>query len=260
MTTRRVQFVVSRYPAGGGQGYAADLSNPLALDPAECRRSEDALAEGLRAAGGSVLVVPHLYYLTETHAVVRRLSEWPDTLVVASWLYPRASYWTLRALGVDGASAEAAEAESPPSRAIHCLFLREDASPEACLSRLAGPAPEHPGGRGGVVEDISAEMPPRWYPVLDYERCRECGQCHDFCLFGVFTREGRRVLASDPDKCKPGCPACARLCPAGAIIFPHCSPDPAIAGAPGDGAASGGGEEAGPDDLDQLIDALDELD
>ena len=26
-----------------------------------------------------------------------------------------------------------------------------------------------------------------WYPTLDKERCTDCGKCHDFCLFGVYT-------------------------------------------------------------------------
>ena len=61
------------------------------------------------------------------------------------------------------------------------------------------------------------------------ERCICCGKCQDFCLFGVYARDGRRVVAAEPDRCKDGCPACARLCPEGAILFPH-YPDPVIAG------------------------------
>jgi len=60
-----------------------------------------------------------------------------------------------------------------------------------------------------------------WFPVVDYDRCTNCGQCLNFCLFGVFGRDGRgRVAVLRPAKCKTNCPACARVCPEAAIIFP----------------------------------------
>ena len=59
-----------------------------------------------------------------------------------------------------------------------------------------------------------------WYPVLDKSKCTNCGKCHDFCLFGVYTIENKEVKVAQPQNCKNNCPACARICPAGAIIFP----------------------------------------
>lgn len=59
-----------------------------------------------------------------------------------------------------------------------------------------------------------------WYPVIDKERCAECEKCHDFCLFGVYTIREGRVKVAQPQNCKNNCPACARICPAKAIIFP----------------------------------------
>ncbi len=59
-----------------------------------------------------------------------------------------------------------------------------------------------------------------WYPVIDKDRCGECGKCHDFYLFGVYTVEEDRVRVTNPQNCKNNCPACARICPAKAIIFP----------------------------------------
>jgi ferredoxin len=41
------------------------------------------------------------------------------------------------------------------------------------------------------------------------------------------------VAVIEPDACKPGCPACARICPRGAILFPLYEEDEAIRGAPG---------------------------
>jgi Pyruvate/2-oxoacid:ferredoxin oxidoreductase delta subunit len=72
----------------------------------------------------------------------------------------------------------------------------------------------------------------RWYPVIDYSRCTNCMECLDFCLFGVYGVDKMdRILVEDQDNCKKGCPACSRVCPEQAIIFPDYK-TPAIAGAP----------------------------
>lgn len=65
-----------------------------------------------------------------------------------------------------------------------------------------------------------------WYPVLDKTRCIECGKCHDFCLFGVYTVENKQVRVVKPQNCKNNCPACARICPSKAVIFPKYEKSP----------------------------------
>src|SRR5437764_702110 len=78
----------------------------------------------------------------------------------------------------------------------------------------------------------------RWYPVIDYSRCTNCMECIDFCLFGVYGVDNQdRILVESQDNCKKGCPACSRVCPEQAIMFPDYK-TPAIAGAPV-GAISG---------------------
>ena len=70
----------------------------------------------------------------------------------------------------------------------------------------------------------------RWYPVIDYNRCTNCMECIDFCLFGVYGVDRiDTILVEQPDNCRKGCPACSRVCPENAIMFPQ-HKTPAIAG------------------------------
>jgi ferredoxin len=51
-----------------------------------------------------------------------------------------------------------------------------------------------------------------------------------FCLFGVYAlNEDGKVYVKNPTSCKTDCPACARVCPETAIIFPK-YPNPPING------------------------------
>ncbi|MDB5388735.1 MAG: 2-oxoacid:acceptor oxidoreductase, delta subunit, pyruvate/2-ketoisovalerate family, partial [Planctomycetaceae bacterium] len=78
-------------------------------------------------------------------------------------------------------------------------------------------APEATAGL--VAEDEAIRR--RWYPVIDYSRCTNCMECIDFCLFGVYGLDGAdRILVEQQDNCKKGCPACSRVCPENAIMFP----------------------------------------
>lgn len=59
-----------------------------------------------------------------------------------------------------------------------------------------------------------------WYPTIDKDVCAECGKCFEFCPFGVYEMVEDRIRVMHPHNCKNNCPACARMCPASAIIFP----------------------------------------
>ena len=55
-------------------------------------------------------------------------------------------------------------------------------------------------------------------------------ECIDFCLFGVYGVDRiDTILVEQPDNCRKGCPACSRVCPENAIMFPQ-HKTPAIAG------------------------------
>jgi NAD-dependent dihydropyrimidine dehydrogenase PreA subunit len=60
-----------------------------------------------------------------------------------------------------------------------------------------------------------------WFPVIDRNRCTNCMQCLSFCLFDVYavTPDGK-IAVANPANCKTDCPACSRVCPEVAIIFP----------------------------------------
>jgi hypothetical protein len=98
-----------------------------------------------------------------------------------------------------------------------------------------GPLPE---GEGAATPHSALRIPSsddaarRWYPVIDYSRCTNCMECIDFCLFGVYgVDKVETILVEQPDNCRKGCPACSRVCPENAIIFPQ-HKTPTIAGAP----------------------------
>ncbi len=60
-----------------------------------------------------------------------------------------------------------------------------------------------------------------WFPVIDYDRCTNCMQCLSFCLFDVYavSKDGK-IQVQNNDNCKTDCPACSRVCPEVAILFP----------------------------------------
>jgi len=154
------------------------------------------------------------------------------------------------------------DAADVPDRTIWCLDLRTHDRPEPYLEEIGRIALRGQGSgvrgqdweveraveplgaglltsptRAGSADprrarEIEEAASSRWYPVIDYSRCTNCLECLNFCLFGVYgLDESEVVTAEEPDACRAGCPACARICPAGAIMFPA-HKDPAIAGDP----------------------------
>ena len=93
-----------------------------------------------------------------------------------------------------------------------------------------GHAAEQEVSGKGEVNRIEETGGRRWYPVIDYSRCTNCMECIDFCLFGVYGVDRiDTILVEQPDNCRKGCPACSRVCPENAIMFPQ-HKTPAIAG------------------------------
>lgn len=115
-----------------------------------------------------------------------------------------------------------------PSQQQLQRYLEPERMLEARRALDSGAANHH--DKAALPEDTSR----RWYPVIDYSRCTNCMECIDFCLFGVYgVDQLDRILVEQQDNCKKGCPACSRVCPENAIIFPQ-HKTPAIAGALGE--------------------------
>jgi NAD-dependent dihydropyrimidine dehydrogenase PreA subunit len=128
-----------------------------------------------------------------------------------------------------------APANIPAPAVVQLGMAMLNGTPPPTLSAVLQPVQ----GNGAVAP--SAQFTPdqlleqpnrRWYPVIDYSRCTNCLECIDFCLFGVYGIDGvERILVENQDNCRKGCPACSRVCPEQAIMFPDYK-TPAIAGAP----------------------------
>ena len=195
-------------------------------DDPRMRMKEDVLALLFsRRAKLPVLLVPHIYHSPEEGRFRQKLAAIGGPIVLLSWLNPRPAEWVLRWYGLQG-----------PILALN-IGAYED--PEACFAAFAESGfRSEPAGAPECVPDanvreIDFDLADRWYPVVDGSRCANCKQCLQFCLFGVYELdEGGKVFVRNPDNCKPGCPACSRICPRGAIMFPL-HEDAAIAGAPG---------------------------
>lgn len=63
-------------------------------------------------------------------------------------------------------------------------------------------------------------MAKRWYPVIDYAVCMECGTCVLNCPHGVYNEKKAPVpLVMAPDLCVDHCHGCGNRCLAGAITY-----------------------------------------
>lgn len=125
-------------------------------------------------------------------------------------------------------------------RAVRALFCRRGLSlPEATrfISTREHSLEAILAFCGVRRSDAEAEVPAPaagawvpWFPVLEAERCTRCGQCAEFCLFDVYDRgENGLPEVARPRNCKDNCPACARICPVNALVFPKAS-DPDVSG------------------------------
>jgi len=180
-----------------------------------CRHAQlldaDALGrvlDGLRGAGAAFDVVDDLCGLGgRRSAELKPIAASPPVRIVAC--FPRAVRWLFHAAGAP-----------LPEECVEILNLREPREADVDAFCHALPSAPAEAGIEGRIEPVDDEWVP-WFPVIDYSLCSSCRKCMGFCLFGVFTvADDGRVIVEEPDNCKLNCPACARVCPDLAIIFP----------------------------------------
>ena len=261
------------------------VSRGQSRNPAK-RSLEQSIADAVADLEGvDVVVVPHLYDLPKGGESLQQLAAIEGNLIVVSWIYPRAAHWVLDRNGVrgqfvdvplnesddqdddDGASLEREDVDRVvemfprPDREIHCIDLKVEEASDRFVGEIRrivdGDASEGETKSGptelpivgGKIVQVEETTTRRWYPVIDFSRCTNCMECIDFCLFGVYGVDGAEtILVEQPDNCRKGCPACSRVCPENAIIFPQ-HKAPAIAG------ADVGGSEGFKIDLSKLFGA-----
>jgi len=209
---------------------------------------KEAVLDGLGAGGAAFEAVADLCGLAARRdPALARFARVRGLHVVAC--YPRAVRWLF----------EYAGAPLGEDATIHNMRRSGAADILARLAPYEQLAPrEHTGGNPPpppAARPTFAETPPDdwvpWFPVIDYARCKNCKQCLEFCLFGAYALgPDGRVRVAAPDLCKLNCPACARVCPSSAIIFPKFPEGGPIAG--DDGVLPGVSEDGLKADLARL--------
>ncbi|MBN2129252.1 MAG: ferredoxin family protein, partial [Sedimentisphaerales bacterium] len=162
--------------------------------------------EALQADGIEVTAVADLCGLA-AHSDPQ-LAEWTRAGAVSIVAcFPRAVRWLFEVAGAP-----------LPAKQVQLLNMRTQ-TPEEIVSALGANGASGPAKPISLPEKPEAWVP--WFPVIDYDRCVNCKQCMNFCLFGVYelSPDGQ-VRVGNPSGCKTNCPACARMCPRQAIIFP----------------------------------------
>jgi Pyruvate/2-oxoacid:ferredoxin oxidoreductase delta subunit len=93
-------------------------------------------------------------------------------------------------------------------------------SASAAAMSAGGAASDRVGSLTRELEQPAAGGWKPWFPVIDYTRCTNCMQCLSFCLFDVYGVKDGKIQVQNQDHCKTDCPACSRVCPEVAIMFP----------------------------------------
>jgi len=179
----------------------------------------EAVISGLHANGIKISSVPDLCGIAATRmGELKNMLDKADRILIIA-CYPRAIKWLFNLSGIQWNPAT-----------MNVLNMRKENS-DTILGRIREFCSAcHNDCAEIVVNDDKGGWDP-WFPVIDYDRCVNCKQCMSFCLFGVYAEgENNKVEVRNPANCKNNCPACGRICPQAAIIFPK-FPEPPIDGA-----------------------------
>jgi len=199
--------------------------------PILCRKafdSEKTLSEFLSenvSGDAPAMVCDDLCAVAAAAATKRRLADFiaeNDGKVVVAACAPRAVKTLLAHAGIPEKHAAAVEVAD----------VRGNRGCDASAT-----PPELPGSAETAERLDAPADAPRWFPVIDKSRCTACGACVEFCLFGVHAKlDDGTVAVVEPGECKDKCPACARICPTNAVIFPKFDSAPINGGNSADSA------------------------
>ena len=131
--------------------------------------------------------------------------------------FPRAVKWLFHAAGTPlrEDQAEVVNLRSLSAEQAQTAVLNPAISPNI----PPGNSVREDGPKPALKSEVGSWKP--WFPVIDYDRCTNCMQCLSFCLFGVYgVDDEKRIQVQNQDNCKTNCPACSRVCPEAAIMFP----------------------------------------
>ena len=175
--------------------------------------SLQAARQNLRQAGVEFCEVADLCALAQNRDPRLPTFATADSTIVAC--HPRAVHWLFAAAG------------APLAPGVRLINLRTgDAA--ALQEQLRQVAPS-PAPTADLAEPTTQKA---WFPVIDFARCTQCLQCLSFCLFDVYAVDAAKHISVErPANCKPDCPACSRVCPEAAIMFPKYAAAP-IDGSP----------------------------
>jgi len=63
-------------------------------------------------------------------------------------------------------------------------------------------------------------MSKKWYPVIDYMECKECGVCSKMCPHDVYDMDKSPTpVVINPNNCIDHCHGCGNKCPEGVITY-----------------------------------------
>jgi NAD-dependent dihydropyrimidine dehydrogenase PreA subunit len=173
--------------------------------------------ERLAGAGVEFEAVPDLCEMAARgDARLRELAADPSLKIAAC--YPRAVKWLFAAAGADlpdaGSRVLNMRTQTADEVATGLMGERSETDPERATTLAKSlEAPASAGTNGKPWKP--------WFPVIDYTRCTNCMQCLSFCLFDVYgVSADKKIQVQNQSNCKTDCPACSRVCPEVAIMFP----------------------------------------